>query len=149
MPTDTPATTTSAPPALPRQETDFTAEGSPPPGRVGLEAPDHLGPQAAGRTSVAPEAGDEPPPSPVRRPARIVGEVSTRQGDGVNIVVPHGPCVVRLTALDATLSWGEEGGQGAGEGEVHGVVAMPLTDFQRLLQAGAITFDDEAPQVQA
>jgi hypothetical protein len=132
--------------ALPRQEADFTAEGAPPPGRVGLEAPEHLGPQAAGRISVAPEAGKVDRQDAVRRTARVVGEVSTRQGDGVNIVVPPGPCVVRLTALDATLSWGEEGGQGAGEGEVHGVVAMPLTDFQRLLQAGAIVFDDEAPR---
>lgn len=171
-PSPQPVATLPAVPAvpLPRQEADFTAEGSPPPGRVGLQAPvdaaadalpagdpaadpgadagaelapadelsAHHGPQAAGRTSVTPEHATAVPPA-VHRAAQVVGEVQARQGDGVNIVVPPGPCVVRLGDIDATVSWGEA----ASGGEAHGVVAMPLTDFQALIKSGAITFDDD------
>lgn len=151
------------PPAQRRQETDFTAEGAPPPGHVGLEAPEGDVPAAAA-TAPAPPAGPLAPAPPlrmpqavdgpaavlpaaggagtgaataVRRSAQIVGEVSSRQGDGTNLVIPLGPCVVRLTALDATLSWVD--------GDSNGLAAMPLTDFHRLLQTGAIVFDGPTP----
>jgi|GEM_PF-2321884 hypothetical protein len=73
----------------------------------------------------------------VRRSAQVIGEVSSRQGEGTNIVIPVGPCVVRLTAMDATLSWVD--------GDSSGQAAMPLTDFHRLLQTGAIAFDGPTP----
>ncbi len=149
------------PPAQRPQETDFTAEGAPPPGHVGLEAPEGDVPAAAapaaptaplapmaplrtpqavdGPAAVLPAAGaaGTGAATAVRRSAQIVGEVSSRQGDGTNLVIPLGPCVVRLTALDATLSWVD--------GDSNGLAAMPLPDFHRLLKTGAIVFDGPTP----
>jgi hypothetical protein len=81
-----------------------------------------------------PEAGTAA--QPVSRHARVIGEMSSRQGDGSLIPIPRGPCGVRLTALDATLSWTD--------GASHGPAAMPLTDFRRHLAEGRIAFTDEA-----
>ncbi len=38
-----------------------------------------------------------------KRECRVVGEVAYREGDGMMMQVPVGPCEVELTEADATL----------------------------------------------
>jgi hypothetical protein len=56
-------------------------------------------------------------------PARIVGKVSYREGDGPTIVIRPGPCEVTETDQDVTISWTD--------GDTHGSTAIPLSDFKR------------------
>lgn len=154
MRTDTtpasPSDPEAAPAPQPTPESDFTAEGAPPPGRVGSEPPDHPADQAgaggagtpdaeqAVEPAAAPEATRGTATAPVKRRARIVGTVELRQGDGTVYAAPRGPCTVQITALDATLSWVD--------GNTHGLAALPLTDFNRHLLDHSIEFtDDPAP----
>lgn len=120
------------PPAAPDADSRFTAEGAPPPGRVGSDMAQQI-------TALSAEAEAQPAKgtamAPVTRSARIVGELAVRQGDGSIYLAPRGPCRVQLTALDATLSWVD--------GETHGLAAIPLTDFDRHLREGHIAFTDD------
>ena len=69
--------------------------------------------------------------------AHIRGQVQYREGDGANISIRPGPCEIEETELDATISWTD--------GQTHGSAAIPISDFKRLLAAGAIEFV-EAPR---
>lgn len=60
----------------------------------------------------------------------IVGKVEYREGDGPNIVIRPGPVELVPTATDVTLSWTD--------GETRGSAAMPLTEFTRYRNEGAI-----------
>lgn len=64
------------------------------------------------------------------QPARIVGEVEYREGDGQMMTIRPGPCEVDLAADSATLSWVD--------GDTHGLAAIPLSDFNRYVQSKAI-----------
>lgn len=64
--------------------------------------------------------------------AQITGKVEYREGDGPLICIRKGPIEVTTTAQDATLSWTDEGG------DVRASTAMPIADFNRYLQQGAI-----------
>lgn len=64
--------------------------------------------------------------------AQITGKVEYREGDGPLLCIRKGPIEVTTTAQDATLSWKDEGG------EVHSSTAMPIGDFNRYVQQGAI-----------
>ncbi len=66
--------------------------------------------------------------------ALIIGKVAYREGDGANITIRPGPCEVDETAMDATISWTD--------GDTHGVAAMPLADFRRLVACKAIQIID-------
>lgn len=55
----------------------------------------------------------------------VVGKVEYREGDGINILIPLGPCEIELTALDATISWTD--------GDSHGSAAIPVSDYKRHL----------------
>ena len=55
----------------------------------------------------------------------VVGKVEYREGEGVNVSIPLGPCEVELTALDATISWTD--------GDSHGSAAIPVSDYKRHL----------------
>jgi hypothetical protein len=57
------------------------------------------------------------------RQARIVGNVSYREGDGTAITIPRGPCEIIETDLDVTISWTD--------GDTHGSTAIPVSDFKR------------------
>ena len=61
----------------------------------------------------------------------IVGKVEFRPGDGALIRIPKGPVEIDTTRLEATLSWVD--------GETHGAAAIPLNDFNRYVNKGAIT----------
>lgn len=65
--------------------------------------------------------------------AHVVGTVEYREGDGANLQVPHGPIEVEATRTDATLSWSD--------GPTHGSAAIPLSDYQRYVDEGAIKLD--------
>jgi len=67
--------------------------------------------------------------------ARITGKVEYREGDGVNITIPPGPCEVDETALDATISWTD--------GDSHGSAAIPIADYRRYVSSKAIQIDGE------
>jgi hypothetical protein len=66
----------------------------------------------------------------MKRRAQIEGKVEYREGDGTAIAIRPGPVEVHTTANDATLSWAE--------GDTRGSAAMPLTDFDRYVDKGAI-----------
>jgi hypothetical protein len=68
------------------------------------------------------------------RAARIEGQVEYREGDGAMMTIRPGPCDVDLAADSATISWTD--------GETRGLAAIPLADFNRYLQSGAIRMED-------
>lgn len=55
--------------------------------------------------------------------ARIVGNVSYREGDGPSVAIRRGPVEITETELDVTISWTD--------GETRGSTAIPLGDFKR------------------
>ncbi|MDP9044610.1 MAG: hypothetical protein M3O01_07360 [Pseudomonadota bacterium] len=60
----------------------------------------------------------------------ILGPVSYREGDGVAIEIPRGPCELDVTELDVTISWVE--------GASHGSTAIPLAEYARYVASGAL-----------
>lgn len=66
----------------------------------------------------------------VKRDCEVVGEIAYREGDGVMMQVPVGPCQVELTDADATLSWAD--------GDTHGAATIPLSDYARYVKTGAL-----------
>jgi hypothetical protein len=57
------------------------------------------------------------------RPARIVGNVTYREGDGPAIAIRPGPCEIVESEQDVTISWTD--------GDTRGSTAIPLSDFKR------------------
>jgi hypothetical protein len=66
-----------------------------------------------------------------KRECRVVGEVAYREGDGMMMQVPVGPCEVELTEADATLSWTD--------GDNHGAATISLSEYERFRKSGALT----------
>ena len=66
--------------------------------------------------------------------AHIKGTVEYREGDGINLKIPPGPCEVDETALDVTISWAD--------GDSHGSAAMPIADYRHYVASKAIQIDD-------
>jgi hypothetical protein len=62
--------------------------------------------------------------------AQVVGKVEYREGDGQPMSIRPGPIEVETTHNDATLSWTD--------GPTHGAAAIPLADFKRYVDEGAI-----------
>ena len=69
-------------------------------------------------------------PEEPTRPARIVGKVSYREGDGPAITIRPGPCEIIETDLDVTITWTD--------GDTHGSTAIPVSDYKRYLAKKAI-----------
>lgn len=65
--------------------------------------------------------------------ARIVGNVEYRAGDGPLLSIPQGVVEVVATAQDVTLSWTD--------GEQHTSTSMPVSNFHRFVNEGAIQLD--------
>ncbi len=65
-----------------------------------------------------------------KQKANVVGEVTYREGDGIEMTIPLGACEIDRTALDATLTWSD--------GTSHGAAAMPLSELDRFIQTGAL-----------
>ncbi len=91
--------------------------------------------QAAAASSMEPEPRASTIEKDVmaKRNCEIVGTVTYREGDGVAMEVPQGPCQIEVTDLDATLSWSE--------GESHGSAAISLQDYRRFVSEGALKMD--------
>ena len=64
---------------------------------------------------------------------RIVGDVTYREGDGASISIPPGAVEVTVTELDATVAWVD--------GDTRGSTALPLAEFQRFLDSGAMELE--------
>lgn len=69
-------------------------------------------------------------PAMAKQQCDIIGTVTYREGDGVEMEVPKGPCQIEVTDLDVTLSWAE--------GESHGSAAISLQDYRRFVAEGAL-----------
>ena len=67
------------------------------------------------------------------RRAQVKGPLTYREGDGVEMTVPPGPCEIELTDLDATLTWVD--------GATHGSTAIPLSEYQRYVADGALVVE--------
>jgi hypothetical protein len=61
---------------------------------------------------------------------RVVGDVTYREGDGVEMKIPRGAVEVDRTPLDATISWTD--------GATRGSTAIPLADLKRHVDSGAL-----------
>jgi hypothetical protein len=66
------------------------------------------------------------------RQAKIVGSVTYREGDGMPIVIPAGPCDVDESFDSVTIGWHE--------GDTAGSASMPKTDFRGYVERGDIVF---------
>lgn len=64
---------------------------------------------------------------------QVKGKVTYREGDGVEIEVPRGPCEIEVTDLDVTLAWVD--------GATHGSTAIPLPDYERYVASGALVVE--------
>ena len=60
----------------------------------------------------------------------VRGRVAYREGDGVDIEIPPGPCELEVTDLDVTISWND--------GATRGSAAIPLADYSRYVAEGAL-----------
>lgn len=69
-----------------------------------------------------------------KKQGRIVGPVTYREGDGVEMDIRPGPCEITVTSLDVTISWVD--------GDTRGSTAIPLGDYTRFLTSGAIVLPD-------
>lgn len=68
-----------------------------------------------------------------RQNAMVKGTVTYREGDGVMMEIPKGPCEVEVEALDITLTWSD--------GDVHGSTAMPKPDFEQYVADGDLVLE--------
>jgi hypothetical protein len=77
---------------------------------------------------------DQPEEHRMARQARIVRNVTYREGDGPQIPIRPGPCEIVESEQDVTISWTE--------GETHGSTAIPLSDFKRYVAKNDILLLD-------
>ena len=75
----------------------------------------------------------EPQALVAHKRGRVTATVKYREGDGVEIQIPLGPCEMEITGLDVTLSWVD--------GETHGSTAIPLADYQVYIANGAVVVE--------
>lgn len=68
-----------------------------------------------------------------KQQARVVGEVTYREGDGIEMTIPLGVCEIDRTPLDATLTWTD--------GASHGAAAIPLSELARFIETGALVVE--------
>lgn len=63
----------------------------------------------------------------------VKGTVTYREGDGVMMEIPKGPCEVEVEELDITLTWTD--------GDVHGSTAIPKSDFEQYVADGDLVLE--------
>lgn len=64
---------------------------------------------------------------------QVKDTVTYREGDGVLMQVPVGPCEVTIGELDVTLSWTED--------DVRSATAIPKSDFDQFVSSGALVLN--------
>jgi len=65
--------------------------------------------------------------------ATVNGKVTYREGDGVLMKIPPGPCEIEIEALDVTLSWFDD--------DMPASTAIPRDDFDRYVADGALVLE--------
>ena len=68
-----------------------------------------------------------------RKRGQIRGKLTYREGDGMDMLIPEGPCEMEITALDVTLTWVD--------GETHGSTAIPLSDYHQHVMDGSLVVE--------
>ena len=61
---------------------------------------------------------------------QVLGKVTYREGDGIEITIPPGPCELEVTELDVTITWND--------GATRGAAAIPLADYSRYVAEGVL-----------
>jgi hypothetical protein len=69
----------------------------------------------------------------VAKKATVVGDVSYREGDGMPIVIPRGPCEISESFDSVTIGWAD--------GDTAGSASMPKADFRGYVERGDIVID--------
>lgn len=64
---------------------------------------------------------------------RVVSPLKYREGEGVEMEIPPGPCEIEPTELDVTISWVD--------GDDRGVTAIPLDEYERHITDGTLVLD--------
>ncbi len=64
---------------------------------------------------------------------QVKGKVVYREGDGVLMEIPLGPCEIEIEDLDVTLTWFED--------KVHCSTAMPRSDYEQYVADGALELE--------
>jgi len=64
---------------------------------------------------------------------RVSGTVTYREGDGVLMEIPIGPCEIEIGELDVTLTWFDD--------SVHCATAMPRSDFEQYVADGELVLE--------
>ena len=65
-----------------------------------------------------------------KQECEIVGSVTYREGDGVQMEIPRGQAQIEITDLDATISWTD--------GDSHGAAAIALAELDRFIEEGTL-----------
>lgn len=65
---------------------------------------------------------------------RVVEAVSYREGEGMMLQIPPGPCEIDPGDIDVTITWVEDG--------VHGSTAIPRGDYDAHIASGAMVVVD-------
>ena len=64
---------------------------------------------------------------------QVNGTVVYREGDGVLMEIPRGPCEIEIEDLDVTLTWFED--------DVHCSTAMPRADYEQYVASGDLVLE--------
>ena len=62
-----------------------------------------------------------------------MGELNYREGDGMTLLIPPGPCEIELDDIDVTITWIDDG--------VHGSTAIPRGDYDAHVDSGLLVID--------
>jgi len=65
-----------------------------------------------------------------RLTGQVKGEVCYREGDGIMMKIPRGPCEIEVEELDITLAWSD--------GDVRSSAAIPKSEYEQYLASGAL-----------
>ena len=68
-----------------------------------------------------------------RKRGQVNEGMTYREGDGVEMPIPAGPCEIEITGLDVTLTWVD--------GETHGATAIPLADYHNNVMDGLLVVE--------
>ena len=68
-----------------------------------------------------------------RKHGQVTSGMTYREGDGMEMPIPAGPCEIEITGLDVTLTWVD--------GETHGAAAIPLPDYHQRVRDGLLVVE--------
>ncbi len=68
-----------------------------------------------------------------RKRGQVMSGLTYREGDGVTMPIPVGPCEIEITGLDVTLTWVD--------GETRGAAAIPLPDYHQHVMEGRLVVE--------